>query len=199
MPSSPSSPSITGFDSDNESATGDDVADKAHGHRWLKGESHFPSSLNMNVADKPRGQRQLKAQRHLRSLPSANVADMPRGYRRLKVKRYAQSHFLSSPPLGTLSTLPPPFFACQVDDNAHGQRRRKCSKNTECHGTPTHDRNKKRAGGRSQKPDKIPIFQIHSKDEEVYHSHGSFSLDVYRKKRISMMKLFEVDSVDYGI
>ncbi len=57
VPSSPSSPSITGFDSDNESATGDDVADKAHGHRWLKGESHFPSSLNMNVADKPRGQR----------------------------------------------------------------------------------------------------------------------------------------------
>ena len=39
VPSSPSSPSITGFDGDNQSATSDDVADKAHGHRWLKAES----------------------------------------------------------------------------------------------------------------------------------------------------------------
>jgi len=160
VPSSPSSPSITGFDSDNQSATSDDVADKAHGHRWLKGESHFPSSLSTNVADKPRGQRQLKAQRHLRSLPSANVADMPRGYHRLKVKRYAQSHFLSSPPLGTLSTLPPPFFFCQVDDNAHGQRRRKCSKNTERRGTRTHNRNKKRAVCSSMKKKTFPTINI---------------------------------------
>jgi hypothetical protein len=81
VPSSPSSPSITGFDGDNQSATSDDVADKAHGHRW-----------------------------HLHSSPSANVADKPRGHCSLKVKHYAQSHFPSSPPLGTLSTLPPPFL-----------------------------------------------------------------------------------------
>jgi hypothetical protein len=78
VPSSPSAPSITGFDSENQSATSDDVVDKAHGHRWLKAESHFPSSPSTNVADKPRGQHWLKAQRHLRSLPSVNVADRPR-------------------------------------------------------------------------------------------------------------------------
>jgi hypothetical protein len=39
VPSSSSSPSITGFDSDNQSATIDDVADKPHSHRWLKFQS----------------------------------------------------------------------------------------------------------------------------------------------------------------
>jgi hypothetical protein len=38
-PSSSSSPSITGFDSDNQSATIDDVADKPHSHCWLKFQS----------------------------------------------------------------------------------------------------------------------------------------------------------------